>query len=149
MAEPQAPPDPRPEDPPPVVIDVPTDLRTLTLTVLAVMALVFMLQYARSILIPIVLGILIAYALEPFVTWLTRVKVPRSIGAALVLILLVGVIASAAYSLTDEVMEIVAQVPQAAQRLQQQVRVHKKDGKGALQQVQKAATSLEQTALGE
>jgi predicted PurR-regulated permease PerM len=125
---------------------VPTDIRTLTLTVLAAIGLVLMLQYTQSILIPIVLGILMAYALEPFVTWLARVKVPRSIGAALVLMLLVGVIGGAAYSLTDEVMQIVAQVPEAAQRIQQRVRVHKKNGNGALQQVQKAATSLEQTA---
>jgi predicted PurR-regulated permease PerM len=146
MAETSSTPDSRPEDAPPVVVDVPTDIRTLTLTVLAAIGLVLMLQYTQSILIPIVLGILMAYALEPFVTWLARVKVPRSIGAALVLMLLVGVIGGAAYSLTDEVMQIVAQVPEAAQRIQQRVRVHKKNGNGALQQVQKAATSLEQTA---
>lgn len=146
MAETSSTPDSRPEDAPPVLVDVPTDIRTLTLTVLAAIGLVLMLQYTQSILIPIVLGILMAYALEPFVTWLARVRVPRSIGAALVLILLVGVIGGAAYSLTDEVMQIVAQVPEAAQRLQQRVRVHKKNGNGAVQQVQKAATSLEQTA---
>lgn len=139
-------PDPRPEDAPPVVVDAPTDPRTFGLSVLATIGLVFMLQYAQSILIPFVLGILIAYALEPFVTWLARARVPRSLGAALVLILLVGVMGGAVYSLTDEVMQIVAQVPEAAHRIQQRVRVHRKDGNGALQQVQKAATSLEQTA---
>ena len=136
----------RPEDAPPVVADVATNPRTVTLTVLATIALVVMLQYAQSILIPFVLGILIAYALEPLVTSLARMKVPRSLGAAIVLILLVGVMGGSAYSLTDEVMQIVAQVPQAAQRIQQRVRLHKKDGNGALEQVQKAANSLEQTA---
>jgi predicted PurR-regulated permease PerM len=136
----------RPEDAPPVVADVATNPRTVTLTVLATIALVVMLQYAQSILIPFVLGILIAYALEPLVTSLARMKVPRSLGAAIVLILLVGVMGGSAYSLTDEVMQIVAQVPQAAQRIQQRVRLHKKDGTGALEQVQKAANSLEQTA---
>src|SRR5438874_3517395 len=146
MPETHTHPQTRPEDAPPVVIDVPTDVRTVTLTVLATIGLVFMLQYAQSILIPIVLGILIAYALEPFVTWLARIKVPRSIAAALVLAVLVGGLGSAVYSLTDEVMQIVAQVPQAARRIQERVRLHKSDGNGALQQVQRAATSLEQTA---
>jgi predicted PurR-regulated permease PerM len=134
------------QDVDPVVVDVPTDPRTVTLIVLATIAVVVMLQYAQSILIPLVLGILIAYALEPFVTWLARIKMPRSLGAAVVLVLLVGGLGAAAYSLSDEVMQIVGQVPQAAQRIQQRVRAHGRNGNGALQQVQKAATSLEQTA---
>jgi predicted PurR-regulated permease PerM len=146
MAQTQTVTEARPEDAPPVVVDVATNPRTVTLTVLATIAVVFALQYVQSIMIPIVLGILIAYALEPFVTWFARVKVPRSVGAAVVLILLVGAVGGAVYSLTDEVMEIVAQVPQAAHRIEQRVRVHKRDGNGALEQVQKAATSLEQTA---
>jgi predicted PurR-regulated permease PerM len=146
MAETQHAPDTRPEDAPPVVVDVATNVPAVTLTALAAIAVIFMLQYAQPILIPFVLGVLIAYALEPLVTGLERVKVPRALGAAVVLVLMVGTLGGAVYTLTDEVMEIVAQVPQAAQRIQQRVRVHKKDGNNALQQVQKAATSLEQTA---
>jgi predicted PurR-regulated permease PerM len=146
MAETPPDPGPRPEEAPPVVVDVPTDVRTIALAAVAMIGVVFMLEHAQSILIPIVLGILIAYALEPFVTWFGRIKVPRSIGAAVVLLLLVGGIAGAAYSLTDEVMDVVAQVPEAAERLRQRVRLHKKNANGALEQVQKAATSLEQTA---
>jgi predicted PurR-regulated permease PerM len=146
MAETPPDPGPRPEEAPPVVVDVPTDVRTIALAAVAMIGVVFMLEHAQSILIPIVLGILIAYALEPFVTWFARIKVPRSIGAAVVLLLLVGGIAGAAYSLTDEVMDVVAQVPEAAERLRQRVRLHKKNANGALEQVQKAATSLEQTA---
>ncbi len=146
MADTQTPDEVRPEDAPPVVVEVPTDVRSVTLVALATIAIVGMLYYARSVLIPIVLGILMAYTLEPIVTALARVRVPRPVGAAVVLILLVGALGGAVYSLTDEVMEIVGQVPQAAQRIQQRVRLHRKDSNGALQQVQKAATSLERTA---
>jgi predicted PurR-regulated permease PerM len=136
----------RAEDAEPVVVEVPTDARTVTLVVLATIGIVFMLQYAQSILIPIVLGILIAYALEPPVTWFARLKVPRSIGAGVVLVLLIALMGGAVYSLSDQAMNIVGQVPQAAERLQQRVRLHKKNGNSPLQQVQKAASSLEQTA---
>jgi predicted PurR-regulated permease PerM len=146
MAETEYAPDVRPEDAAPVIVDSPTDIRSVALTILATIAVVLMLQYTQSVLIPIVLGILIAYALEPFVSWLTRAKVPRTVGAAIVLILSVGIIGGAVYSLSDQVMEIVGQVPQAAQRIQQRVRSHGRGGNGALQQVQKAATSIEQTA---
>jgi predicted PurR-regulated permease PerM len=146
MAETEYAPDVRPEDAAPVIVDSPTDIRSVALTILATIAVVLMLQYTQSVLIPIVLGILIAYALEPFVSWLTRAKVPRTVGAAIVLILWVGIIGGGVYSLSDQVMQIVGQVPQAAQRMQQRVRSHGRGGNGALQQVQKAATSIEQTA---
>jgi predicted PurR-regulated permease PerM len=146
MAETQYAPDVRPEDAAPVIVDSATDIRSVALTILATIGVVLMLQYTQSVLIPIVLGILIAYALEPFVSWLTRAKVPRAVGAAIVLILWVGIIGGAVYSLSDQVMQIVGQVPQAAQRIQQRVRSHGRGGNGALQQVQKAATSIEQTA---
>ena len=48
------------------------------LTVLAVLAIVLVLQYAQAMIIPIVLGVLISYALEPMVAWLERRHIPRA-----------------------------------------------------------------------
>ena len=96
-----------PEEPPEVTADVPMDVRNVALATLAAIAAVLMLQYTQSVLIPIVIGILIAYALDPFVTALARVAIPRSIGAAIILLLLVGVIGIGVYSLTDQAMQIV------------------------------------------
>ena len=42
-------------------------VRNIALSVLAVLATVLVLQYAQSVLIPIVLGTLISYGLAPFV----------------------------------------------------------------------------------
>ena len=42
-------------------------VRSVALTVLAVLAIILVLQYAQAMIIPIVLGVLISYALEPFV----------------------------------------------------------------------------------
>lgn len=135
-----------PEEPPEVTVDVPMDVRTVALATLAAIAAVLMLQHAQSVLIPIVIGILIAYALDPFVTALARVAIPRSIGAAIVLLLLVGVIGIGVYSLTDQAMQIVSQVPQAAERIRSRVRSDRRET-GAIQQVQRAATELEKTAV--
>lgn len=136
----------RPEDAAPVVVESPTQITSLALTVLATCAIVLLLQFAQAILIPFVLGVLIAYALDPLVRTLERLRLPRTIGAAIVLVALIAAIGGSAYSLADQVMQIVAQVPQAAQRVQQRVRTHRNDAGSALQQVQKAATSLEKTA---
>src|SRR3954468_22378015 len=64
----------------------PIDVRSAALTVLAVLATILVLQYAQAMIIPIVLGILISYALEPIVARLTKWRLPRPISAAVVLI---------------------------------------------------------------
>src|SRR3954453_7950084 len=64
----------------------PIDVRSAALTVLAVLATILVLQYAQAMIIPIVLGILISYALDPIVARLTKWRLPRPISAAVVLI---------------------------------------------------------------
>lgn len=133
-------------EPPPLVIHSPVGVRSLTLSVLATIATILTLQYAQSVLIPIVIGILVAYSLEPFVKGLLRVGLRRSVGAAAVLIILVGVLGAGTYALTGEVMEIVTEVPQAAHRIRVRVEERMRKPGGAIQQVQKAATEIAATA---
>jgi len=73
-------------EPEPVTTAGPIDVRSAALTVLAVLATILVLQYAQAMIIPIVLGILISYALEPIVARLTKWRVPRPLSAAVVLI---------------------------------------------------------------
>ncbi len=130
---------------PTVTADVPIDIRNISLTVLATLGVILMLQYMQPVLIPIVLGILVAYALEPFVSALAKAKVPRTIGAATVLVILVGVLGLGTYELTDPAMQIVTQVPEAASRVRDRLR-SRQHADGAIQQVQRAANELEQAS---
>src|SRR6185369_11689151 len=72
------------------VAQSPLDIRSAALTILAVIAVILVLQYAQPMLIPVVLGVLINYALDPVVGMFERVRVPRPLGAVLVLGLLVA-----------------------------------------------------------
>jgi predicted PurR-regulated permease PerM len=135
-----------PGEPAPVVVDAPVGVTSMTLTVLTVLVVVFMLQYMQSVLIPVVIGILVAYGLEPFVSALARVRIPRSIGAGIVLLALLGVLGVAVYALTGQALQIVSQIPQAAQRVQQRLKSRGRHGESAIGQVQKAATELQKTA---
>src|SRR6267378_64193 len=85
--------------------------------------------------IPVVIGILVAYALHPFVSALTRVKIPRSIGAGLVILAFLAVLGVGAYSLSGQAIEIVKQVPEAAQRIRERVR-HRDHQGSAIGEVQ-------------
>ena len=118
-------------------------VRSVALTVLAVAATMYLLHWAQEAFIPIVLSILISYALEPIVVLLTRARVPRIVAAGLVVTMTAGVLGYGVYSLSNDAAAIVAQVPEAAQRLR---RVMRRDGtNGAIEQVQKAAEELQKT----
>lgn len=121
-------------------------VRNLAVTVLACLAVVVLLQYAQSVLVPIVIGIFISYALAPFVNSLQRLRVPRAIGAAVAVILLVGGLGLSVYTLTDQAMAIVSDVPAAAQRIRERVRAHRAARGGALEIVQQAATEIDRAA---
>lgn len=129
-----------PEDSPIVVV------RNLAITVLACLAIVFLLQRAQSVLIPIVIGILISYGLAPFVGGLQRLRVPRSVGAAVAVVMLVAGIGLGIYTLSDQAMAIVSDVPQAAQRVRERMRAQRAVKGSALETVQKAATEIDRAA---
>ena len=129
-----------------LAIRMPVDIRSAALTVLAVLAIVLVLQYAQAMIIPIVLAVLISYALEPVIAWLERRHVPRSLGAAVVLLSLAAAGGWLLYGLRSQATAIVEQLPQAARRFRQSVESDRPTAASAIQQVQKAATELERAA---
>lgn len=135
------------QDEQPLVLRTPVDVRSISLTVLAALAFLLFLQYAVTVLVPIVLGVLISYALSPMVSALVKWRVPRVLAAATAVLLLLGGLGTAAYTLSDEAMSIVANVPEAARRLRQRVVAQQRSNDAALfEQVKKAATEIEKTA---
>jgi predicted PurR-regulated permease PerM len=135
-----------PGEPPPVVVRAPVDIRNLSLSVLAVIAVILLLQYAQSVFIPIVLAILISYSLDPAVAGLAKYRIRRSIGAAIVLAAVLGVLGLGVYKLSDQFGQIVNQVPAAAQRIRERVRAHRAQRGGVVERMQQAAKEVEKTA---
>jgi predicted PurR-regulated permease PerM len=68
----------------------PQRVRHLAFTRVAVAVVILLLQLMRTVLIPFFLGALLFYALDPAVDWMERWRVPRAIGAALMLLLVVS-----------------------------------------------------------
>lgn len=88
------------------------------LWILAAVATLFFLRYAKALLIPIALAVLITYALEPVVAWLARHRLPRLAAAAIVMLLLLGGIAAGGWSLRDDVQQAAEALPRAVERVQ-------------------------------
>ena len=72
-------------DPTQLTDRVPMGARDLALTIVATIAVIFALQWAEKFFIPLLLGIIIAYTLNPLVVWLERVKIPRVVGTIIVM----------------------------------------------------------------
>ena len=120
------------------------NIRSVSLTVLAFAATMYLLHWAQEAFIPIVLSILISYALEPIVAAMTRARIPRILGAGLVVLTTGSALGYGIYSLSDDATAIVAQLPEAAQRLRRSMQRDRTPG--AIEQVKKAAEELQKTA---
>jgi predicted PurR-regulated permease PerM len=108
--------------------------------VIAAVAIIFLLRAASHLLIPIVLAILISYALEPVVAWMHRHHVPRLAGAGLLLAAILALIGWGAYSLRDDAVQAFETLPEVARRARELVWSQRDTSPG--QQVREAAEEL-------
>ncbi len=128
-------------------LHMPVDVRSLSLAILAVLATIFALQWAKPILVPILLGVMFSYALTPVVERLNRWHVPRALGATVVLSTILVVLGWGAWALSDDASALVATLPQVAQKLRHGLEGQRqKAGGSAIEKMQQAANELEQAA---
>jgi predicted PurR-regulated permease PerM len=119
---------------------------SVALWVIATIAAVFFLREASSLLIPIVLGVLVSYALEPVVAWLARHHVPRLAGTSVVLLSLLGLVAWGTYTLRDDATRAMEALPEAARRAREFVAAG--SDTGPARQVRQATQELSGSGSG-
>jgi predicted PurR-regulated permease PerM len=117
----------------------------VSLAVLAVIVVIYMLWWAEPLVVPIALGFVLTSLLEPGVRALRRVRVPRVIGAALLVTLSAAVLSFAAYRATTGAATVVRELPETTKRLRLIVSSYAR-GDSAVAQLQKAATEIERAA---
>ncbi|MEO6319742.1 MAG: AI-2E family transporter [Polaromonas sp.] len=125
-------------------LHMPVDVRNLSLVVLAILASLFVLQWAKAVFIPIMLSVLFSYAFSPLVNWLEIRRVPRWLSSAVLLLGILGSMVLGAYSLRLEAAQLVEALPAAAQKLGQALKSRTGKSDSALETVQKAAAQIEQ-----
>jgi predicted PurR-regulated permease PerM len=129
-----------------LMLHMPVDVRSASLVVLAVLASVFALRWAAAVFIPLMLSLLLSYALSPLVDRLEHWKLPRWIGATIILLGLFGGLGWTGYSLSGSASQLVDSLPVAAQKLRQVARTNKGASTNPLDNVQQAASQLERAA---
>jgi len=128
------------------LVRIPVNVHSLSLALLTVLAVIFALYWARAFIIPLMFGVMISYALSPLVNLMQKWRIPRAIGAAVLLIGILGGISSLAYSLSDEAATTIETMPEAAQKFRQMLSKERGTSESAIEKMQKATTELEQAA---
>ena len=116
------------------------------LILLAVFASIFILDWAQAVFIPLVLGLLVSYALAPVVDRLEKLRIPRGLSAAVLLLAFVGGVGATAFSLRDEAVSLVEQMPEAVQKMQESVRREFAGQGKTIEKMEAAAQELERVA---
>jgi len=138
-----------PDEAAPTVISsvhVPVSVRGASLLILAFLGSVFMMHWAQAVLVPLLLGLTFSYAIAPLVNRLERLRMPRALGAGLVLLALLGIIGGTAVALQDDAVAFVESLPEAAEKIRQTARANRNKPETTIEKVQKAATELEKAA---
>ncbi|MEO6306578.1 MAG: AI-2E family transporter [Nitrospiraceae bacterium] len=130
-------------DPAPLTDRVPMSAQNLALTIVTIIAVVFALQWAEKFFIPLLLGIIIAYTLNPLVVWLEQVKIPRVVGTIIVMLAVLCGSAFVTISMRDQVQTILDQLPEAASKLAVSLRNVRGGQPSTMQKVQSAAQEID------
>lgn len=115
----------------------------LALPIIAIVAVVFALEWAQSFFISMLLGLLFAYTLNPLVAWLERLRVPRVAGSSIVMVGVVCALVLGTYSLRGQVQTILDRVPEAASKVSSGLSSMRRGQPSTMQKVQTAAKEIE------
>ena len=119
------------------------DVRGLAFAIATTVIVVFALQWAGKFFIPLLLGIIIAYTLNPLVVWLERIKIPRVVGTSMVMLAVLCGGAFVAISLRGQIHTILDQVPEATSRLSVRLLSMREGQPNIMQKVQAAAREID------
>jgi predicted PurR-regulated permease PerM len=138
--------EPESPEPAPLALRMPVDVYSFSLALLAVLAVIFVLHWAAAIFIPLMMGVMISYALSPLVNRMHKWRIPRAIGAGVLLLSIVGATGSLVYSLSDDATRLIETLPDAAHKFRLASRKERGTSEGTMESMQKTATQLERAA---
>jgi predicted PurR-regulated permease PerM len=98
------------------------DTRSVSLTGLFVLALLYTSYLARSFIVPVILAVLLEFLFSPLVRRLKRARIPEALSGALIVLTLVGITGYGIYRLTGPASAWMARAPESLSRLEQRIR---------------------------
>jgi predicted PurR-regulated permease PerM len=127
----------------------PFDIKSVALTGLFVLAVFYTMYFMRAMLLPLVLALLLSYLLAPVVRLLGGLRVNAPLGAAIVLLSLVGLLIYGVSRLAEPVAGWLEKAPYSLRQLQQKIVPLKRPMEKVAQasgEIEKLTTSTEPQA---
>lgn len=88
---------------------------------LTIVLIVAILWTAKTILLPLALGVILAFTLTPLVRWFDRLRLPRGLGVALTMALALGAVGGIGYVVFDQFAELSAEVTKYTSSMRRKV----------------------------
>ena len=110
---------------------------SISMAVLSTLAILYTLYFARDFLLPIAFAILLNFLFSPVVRWLGRMRIPHPVGAGIVVLGMLGVIALAGYELAGPVQRWAAEAPATMKSAEAKIRT-------LIQPLQRASKTAEE-----
>jgi hypothetical protein len=127
-----------------VHLHMPVDVRNLALAVIAVLLSLYMLHWAKAVVVPVLLGVMFSYALSPAIDRVERWRVPRAASAALLLTAILVGLGTVGWAVSDDADDLIETLPEVAQKLRKAMqKPGAKTSPSTLEKVQQAATEIE------
>ena len=131
---------------PRLLLHMPVDIRSASMALVAVILSLFALQWAQEIIVPILGGVMMSYALTPIVKRMERWRLPRAVAATILLSAMLALLGWGAWALGDQTDALIDTVPTVTARIHglvQQATGHA----STIERVQKAAAELAAAAV--
>jgi hypothetical protein len=87
--------------------------------IIALATVLLMAYFGRLVIIPVLVAILLAFVLAPLVNLLHRRRIPRSLGSAIGVVLLGGVIYAGSYFFYMRALDFVHELPRFTQQIRE------------------------------
>jgi predicted PurR-regulated permease PerM len=129
-----------------VVVHVPVAARGVALSILATIAVVAALDWAQAFFVSLLVGVVLAYTLNPLVAALERTRLPRALACMIVMSVVVGAFVLGGYTLRGQLQTIVEGLPAAAGKFSAGVARLRSSQLGTMQKMQSAASEVEKAA---
>jgi predicted PurR-regulated permease PerM len=118
------------------------EIRSISITGLFVLAAFYTLYFARAFFLPIILAVLLDFLLSPLIRAMKRARIPEPLGAAVVIVVLLGAAGAAVYGLVEPAKEWGSKLPASMREAEDRLRKLRTP----VEQVSKTAEQVEQVA---
>ncbi len=116
------------------------EIRSLAITGLFVLAAFYTMYFARAFFLPIVLAVLLDFLLSPLIRGMKRLRIPEPLGAALVIVALLGTAGATIYGLVGPAREWAGRLPESMRAAEERL----SKLRGPVEQVSKTAEQVEE-----